>query len=214
MWMFKEEYNETKENLNISKMRPDSRSVSFTFHREVLSVRNSPELIRTSKNLRQRLQDRFDKEKSNESSKQKATKEKDITERGWNNLSLGNVSADSRRALRNGAEKLSKTISTVRTTFGTISQKFRSSTRRRQRLEEQQSPGSNNKIQTPQSRSRQLLGRTPTKLYSPFGIESPKRGWNKENDVTTVQESPENHSRQIQCRPFSFVRAKGFSVLR
>ncbi|XP_015176281.1 PREDICTED: uncharacterized protein LOC107066298 isoform X2 [Polistes dominula] len=145
--------------------------------------------------------------------KTSSTKEKDVTERGWNNLSLGNVSADSRRALRNGAERLSKTISTVRTTFGTISQKFRSSTRRRQRLEEQQSPG-NYKTQTPQSRSRQLLGRTPTKLYSPFGIESPKRGWNKENDVTTVPETPENHSRQIQCRPFRFVRARGFSVLR
>ncbi|KAI4504517.1 hypothetical protein M0802_000067 [Mischocyttarus mexicanus] len=194
-------------------MRPDSRSVSFTFHREVLSVRNSPELVRTSKNFRQRLQDRFDKDKSNESSKQKTSKDKDVTERGWNNLSLGNVSADSRRALRNGAERLSKTISTVRTTFGTISQKFRSSTRRRQRLEEQQSPG-NYKTQTPQSRSRQLLGRTPTKLYSPFGIESPKRGWNKENDITTIQDTPENHSRQIQCRPFRFVRARGFSVLR
>ncbi|KAK2584410.1 hypothetical protein KPH14_006792 [Odynerus spinipes] len=194
-------------------MRPDSRSVSFTFHREVLGVRNSPELMRNSKNLRQRLQDRFDKEKTNESSKQKASKEKDVTERGWNNLSLGNVSADSRRALRSGAERLSKTISTVRTTFGTISQKFRSSTRRRQRLEEQQSP-SNCKMQTPQSRSRQLLGRTPTKLYSPFGIESPKRGWNKENDATSVQDSPENHSRQIQCRPFRFTRARGFSMLR
>lgn len=194
-------------------MRPDSRSVSFTFHRDVLSVRNSPELMRNSKNLRQRLQDRFDKEKSNESTKQKASKEKDVTERGWNNLSLGNVSADSRRALRSGAERLSKTISTVRTTFGTISQKFRSSTRRRQRLEEQQSP-SNCKTQTPQSRSRQLLGRTPTKLYSPFGIESPKHGWNKENDAISMQDSPENHSRQIQCRPFRLTRAKGFSVLR
>lgn len=101
-------------------MRPDSRSVSFTFHREVLGVRNSPEMVRTSRNLRQRLQDRF--EKVGDGAKEKSPKTKDQVDRAWNNISLGNVSADSRRALRNGAEKLSKTISSVRTTFGTISQ--------------------------------------------------------------------------------------------
>ncbi|XP_024893996.1 uncharacterized protein LOC112468857, partial [Temnothorax curvispinosus] len=118
-------------------MRPDSRSVSFTFHREVLSVRNSPEMVpRSSRNLRQRLQDRFEKDRGsggNDNAKEKPAKAKDSVDRAWNNISLGNVSADSRRALRNGAEKLSRTISSVRTTFGTISQKFKSSTRRRQR---------------------------------------------------------------------------------
>lgn len=98
-------------------MRPDSRSVSFTFHREVLSVKNSPEIAKAPKNLRRRLQDRFE-EKPGE----KMPKEKQPGDRSWNNLSLGNMSADSRRALRCGAEKLSKTISSVRTTFGTISQ--------------------------------------------------------------------------------------------
>ncbi|KAG7212089.1 hypothetical protein KM043_012441 [Ampulex compressa] len=197
-------------------MRPDSRSVSFTFHREVLGVKNSPEIVRNSKNLRQRLQDRFDKEKPNDASKEKSAKEKEQNgDRGWNNLSLGNVSADSRRALRSGAEKLSRTISSVRTTFGTISQKFRSSTRRRQRLEEQQSPGNGVcKMQTPQTRSRQILGRTPTKLYSPFGIESPRRAWDKENDATPMHNGGEANSRYIQCRPFRFTRAKGFSMLR
>lgn len=102
-------------------MRPDSRSVSFTFHREVLTDRNSPQIARGRKNLRQRLQDRFDKEKVDDNTKDKSVISKS-TEKGWNNLSLGTVSADSRRALRNGAEKLSKTISSVRTTFGTISQ--------------------------------------------------------------------------------------------
>lgn len=189
-------------------MRPDSRSVSFTFHREVLGVKNSPELTRNPRNLRQRLQDRFDKEKPE--CKEKSSKE----ERGWNNISLGNVSADSRRALRNGAEKLSRTISSVRTTFGTISQKFRSSTRRRQRLEEQQSPNSTSKTQTPQTRSRQLLGRTPTKLYSPFGIESPRHAWDKENESTPVHSGSEGSARYINCRPFRFTKAKGFSVLR
>jgi len=105
-------------------MRPDSRSVSFTFHREVLSVRNSPEMMRSSRNLRQRLQDRFEKDRGSSSNdtKEKPPKTKESTDRAWNNISLGNVSADSRRALRNGAEKLSRTISSVRTTFGTISQ--------------------------------------------------------------------------------------------
>ncbi|XP_071639219.1 uncharacterized protein [Temnothorax longispinosus] len=199
-------------------MRPDSRSVSFTFHREVLGVRNSPEMVpRSSRNLRQRLQDRFEKDRGsggNDNAKEKPAKAKDSVDRAWNNISLGNVSADSRRALRNGAEKLSRTISSVRTTFGTISQKFKSSTRRRQRLEEQQSPSN---MQTPQTRSRQLLGRTPTKLYSPFGIESPRHAWNKENEVGTpvrASSSPECNTHYIHCRPFRFAKVKGFSMLR
>ncbi|XP_043602350.1 uncharacterized protein LOC122576305 isoform X1 [Bombus pyrosoma] len=198
-------------NNSLESMRPDSRSVSFTFHREVLNVKNSPEI---TKKLRRRLQDRFEKEKPGDSCKEKMSKDKQTGDRSWNNLSLGNMSADSRRALRNGAEKLSKTISSVRTTFGTISQKFKSSTRRRQRLEEQQSPNSICKMQTPQTRSRQLLGRTPTKLYSPFGIESPRHAWNKENNETPVHTPPGMNTRYIQCRPFRFTRAKGFSMLR
>lgn len=107
----------------VTRMRPDSRSVSFTFHREVLAVRNSPEMVRSPRNLRQRLQDRFDKERgSSTGAKEKPPKTKESADRAWNNISLGNVSADSRRALRSGAEKLSRTISSVRTTFGTISQ--------------------------------------------------------------------------------------------
>lgn len=195
-------------------MRPDSRSVSFTFHRDVLSVKNSPEITKNSKNLRRRLQDRFEKDKPSSTCKEQTPKEKQTSnDRSWNNLSLGNMSADSRRALRCGAERLSKTISSVRTTFGTISQKFKSSTRRRQRLEEQQSPNSICKMQTPQTRSRQLLGRTPTKLYSPFGIESPRHAWDKENNETPVRSPIEANIRYIQCRPFRFTR-KGFSMLR
>lgn len=103
-------------------MRPDSRSVSFTFHRDVLTVKNSPETVRRSRNLRQRLQDRFDKDKSAENIKEKPSKAKECADRGWNTITLSNMSVDSRRALRSGAEKLSKTISSMRTTFGTISQ--------------------------------------------------------------------------------------------
>lgn len=73
--------------------------------------------------MRQRLQDRFDKDRgAGDNAKEKPLKTKESVDRVWNNISLGNVSADSRRALRSGAEKLSKTISSVRTTFGTISQ--------------------------------------------------------------------------------------------
>ncbi|XP_011633533.1 uncharacterized protein LOC105424799 [Pogonomyrmex barbatus] len=195
-------------------MRPDSRSVSFTFHREVVNSRNSPEIVRRTRNLRQRLQDRFEKDRgstSGDNAKEKTSKAKESTERTWNNISLGNVSADSRRALRNGAEKLSRTISSVRITFGTISQKFKSSTRRRQRLEEQQSPSN---MQTPQTRSRQLLGRTPTKLYSPFGIESPRHAWNKENEISTPVRASSPECNMRYCRPFRFTKVKGFSMLR
>ncbi|XP_063979614.1 uncharacterized protein LOC135163767 [Diachasmimorpha longicaudata] len=189
-------------------MRPDSRSVSFTFHREVLADR-SPQVSQSRRNLRQRLQDKFDKEKAETKEKLNGKSEA----RGWNNLSLGNVSADSRRAFRTGAEKLSKTISSVRTTIGTISQKFRSSTRRRQILDEQQSPmngGCNSS--TPQTRSRCLLGRTPTKLYSPFGIESPRHAWGKENDSSS--ESSKSTVTREPLRPFRFIKSRGFSALR
>ncbi|XP_003705129.1 uncharacterized protein LOC100874744 [Megachile rotundata] len=194
-------------------MRPDSRSISFTFHREVLSIKNSSEIPKNPKNLRRRLQDHFVKKKDDDSCKEKVSKDKQTSNRSWNNLTLGNVSADSRRALRSGADKLSKTMSSVRTTFGSISQKFRSSTHRRQRLEEQQTPNSASKMQTPQTRSRQLLGRTPTKLYSPFGIETPRHSWDKENDKTPVHTPAASSTRIAQCRPFSFARAKGFSML-
>lgn len=196
-------------------MRPDSRSVSFTFHREVLADKNSPKLSRSRRNLRQRLQDRFDKDKDlNIDSKNKNNNSiNNNNDKGWSNLSLGNVSADSRRALRCGAEKLSKTISSVRTTFGTISQKFRSSTKRRQILDEQQSPiNCASRSATPQTRSRCLLGRTPTKLYSPFGIESPRHAWGKENDTISSPESIKTTREPL--RPFSFIKSRGFSTLR
>ncbi|CAD6219244.1 GSCOCG00004876001-RA-CDS [Cotesia congregata] len=190
-------------------MRPDSRSVSFTFHREVLSDRNSPRIPpNRNKNFRQRLQDRFDKEKP-DSSKEKSKIVKSA-DKSWNNISLSTVSADSRRAFRNGAEKLSKTIISVRTTIGTISQKFRSSTRRRQILDEQQSPCNS---QTPQTYSRNLLGRTPTKLYSPFGIESPKHAWDKENDSVPSSASSKHETNEAR-RPFRFIKKRGFAALR
>ena len=104
--------------IQVNKMPPDSRSVSFVFHRDTVNGGNSPDDGRP-KNFRRRLQDKFDKEQVDGSKK---SGEKDATDRPWHNLSLGQVSTDSKRALRNGADKISKTISSVRTTFGSISQ--------------------------------------------------------------------------------------------
>ena len=96
-------------------------------------------------------------------------------------------------------------------------QKFKSSTRRRQRLEEQQSPSCNVlKSQTPQTRSRNLLGRTPIKLYSPFGIESPRNAWdNKENEcITPVSTTSHEFGEHKRRRLFRFNKVNGFCALR
>ncbi|XP_011501724.1 PREDICTED: uncharacterized protein LOC105365302 [Ceratosolen solmsi marchali] len=194
-------------------MPPDSRSVSFVFHRDTFNVKGSAEDGKSQKNFRRRLQDKFDKERTDGFKNKSGDKE--IAERPWHNLSFGQVSTDSKRALRNGADKISKTISSVRTTFGSISQKFKSSTRRRQRLEEQQSPTSSAcTTQTPQSRSRHLLGRTPTKLYSPFGIESPRRAWDKEVNCTPSSIVSKNICENRRHRLFRFAKVNGFCSLR
>lgn len=107
-------------------MPSDSRSVSFTFHRDFLNP-NNIEPTKGRKSLRRRLQDRFeDHDKSSSSSlgKDKGLKKKDCSDSGksWHNLSIGNVTNDSRKALQTGAERISKTLSNVKVTFGSISQ--------------------------------------------------------------------------------------------
>ncbi|XP_013145882.1 PREDICTED: uncharacterized protein LOC106109033 [Papilio polytes] len=77
----------------------------------------------------------------------------------------------SRRALQSSAEKISKTFKSVRNTFGNLSQHFRVSGRRRHRLAEAGSPCKG--PSTPVTKKKGLLGRSPAKLYSPFGIETP-----------------------------------------
>ncbi|XP_041971611.1 uncharacterized protein LOC121727704 [Aricia agestis] len=83
----------------------------------------------------------------------------------FNNKTIVN----SRRALQSGADKISKTFKSMRNTFDNLSQHFRSG-RRRHRLAETSSP-----CRTPSTpvKKKQILGRTPAKLYSPFGIETP-----------------------------------------
>jgi hypothetical protein len=103
-------------------MRSDKRSESFTFHTSELDIgtQNDPGKPRVT---RQRLQDRFDNECSYSL---KSTKEGVKTlQKRWTNLNLSSLSLPPihpRRALRSGADKLSRTLNNVRTTFGTLSQ--------------------------------------------------------------------------------------------
>ncbi|KAH9641304.1 hypothetical protein HF086_013286 [Spodoptera exigua] len=69
--------------------------------------------------------------------------------------------ANSRRALQSGADKISRTFRSH----------FRLGGRRRHRLTEPPSPCRT--PTTPVMKKKQILGRSPTKLYSPFGIETP-----------------------------------------
>lgn len=88
--------------------------------------------------------------------------------------------SDTRKVLRNGLDRINRTFNNVRTSVGSFTQIFKTSTRRRQILEE--GPMTPTCV-TPDSRARIILGRTPTKLYSPFGIESPYKSttYDKEN---------------------------------
>ncbi|XP_017768236.1 PREDICTED: uncharacterized protein LOC108556575 [Nicrophorus vespilloides] len=153
-------------------MRPDNKSDSFTFHRNSALTSSSNSTDGRIQNCRKKLQDRFEKEETSSCS----------DERGDRSVLSVLSLNDTRRALRTGADKLSRTFSSVRTSFGTFSQKFKISTKRRQILEE--GPMTPN-CDTPFSKS--VLGRTPTKLYSPFGIESPAANTkDKENITPTV----------------------------
>ncbi|KAE8738711.1 hypothetical protein FOCC_FOCC015807 [Frankliniella occidentalis] len=149
------------------------RSVSFTFHKNPSENRvegkpsgkndstggASRRILQSS--TRQRLQDRFDQECPYALSRDHKSQ----------NRSNRSHTLQPRRMLRSGADKISKTIATVRNSIDTLSQRFRTSTRRRYRLENE-SP----QAVTPRTRSKCILGRTPTKLYSPFGIETPQSG--------------------------------------
>ncbi|GLH16195.1 hypothetical protein R5R35_006352 [Gryllus longicercus] len=128
---------------------------------------------------RRRLQQRFDNNYC------RAPEEKQNAEKSWNAFTLPSVTVPRihpARVLRSGANTLSRTLNSVQTTFGSLSQKFRRSTKRRHQFKNE-SPCT---PVTPQTRSRHILGRTPTKLYSPFGIESPcKKLRDKENHCMT-----------------------------
>ncbi|XP_060534365.1 uncharacterized protein LOC132706818 [Cylas formicarius] len=150
----------------LADMQP-CKSDSFRFHRntEATSSGSSTESS-SGQRCRRRLREKFDE------SRTQGTR---AGERRV--LSVLSLNDNTRRVLRSSAERLSKTFNSVRTTLGTLSQRFKTSTKRRQILQE--GPMTPNP-QTPYSFSKQILGRTPTKLYSPFGIDSPY------NNATTI----------------------------
>ncbi|KAF7284710.1 uncharacterized protein LOC143192515 [Rhynchophorus ferrugineus] len=143
------------------------KNESFTFERN-LSQRSSDSSARSGLNCRKRLKETFDESDLKQVSTDQKNKNNSRTD-GRRVLSVLNLN-DTRKYFRNGADRLSKTFNSVRVSFETISQRFKTSTKRRQILEE--GPMTPNP-QTPFTKSKQVLGRTPTKLYSPFGIESP-----------------------------------------
>ena len=103
-------------------MRSDKRSDSFTFHTTEfgVTIQNETETTRVT---RQRLQDRFDNEYpvSLRSTKQGVK----TSQKRWTNLNLSSVSLPPihpQRFLRSGADKFTRTLNSVRTTFGTFSQ--------------------------------------------------------------------------------------------
>lgn len=204
------------------------RSVSFTFHKNPNEggVERKPSgkaeaTSGSSRNIlqsstRQRLQDRFDQEcpyslsrDQNQSSQNRSSRS---NPRNWSDFNISLPSVQPRRMLRSGADKISKTFATVRNSFDTLSQRFRTSTRRRYRLENE-SP----QTVTPRTRTRCMLGRTPTKLYSPFGIETPQSESNsvsnKENQSWGGKVLTPRRSLRQRSSPYSsnWMREKGSS---
>lgn len=150
-------------------MKKSENSLQFTFHRNIFNSNNMQKSKETNRNCRQKLESRFEKEKQCSTSEISQKSDRSV-------LSVLSFN-DTKKAFRTGAEKISKTFSSVRTSIGSFSQKFRPATKRRQLLEE----GPSTPCITPHTHSKQVLGRTPTKLYSPFGIESPKCSFNDSN---------------------------------
>lgn len=79
-----------------------------------------------------------------------------------------NTVAKKRDTLKRSVSSVFRSMNKLRTGFKVAAQKLRPTTRRRFKLDE--SPLTPN---TPRTRSKCLLGRTPTKMYSPFAIDTP-----------------------------------------
>ncbi|XP_057656412.1 uncharacterized protein LOC130893966 [Diorhabda carinulata] len=140
------------------------KSDSFSFHSGESVNRCS---IRSTgmQNCRRKLEDNFN--------------DKTGIQENRSVLGVLSLNDNARKTLRNGAERITKTLNIFRTSLGTFTQRFKISTKRRQILEE--GPMTPNCTNTPYV--KQVLGRTPTKMYSPFGIDSPYNAttYNKEN---------------------------------
>lgn len=145
-------------------MAPDVKSLSWRH--------NSAHNITISHNrssTRRKLADTFDKENNLQRAVVKKSPLKEMKHR---QLTLSKFrlprASPTRRALRSGAEKIARTFQQFRLSVDAISQRLKSPTRRRCRFENVDTP-----VVTPRSRSQRILGRTPTRLYSPFGIDTP-----------------------------------------
>ncbi|KAL3270580.1 hypothetical protein HHI36_021117 [Cryptolaemus montrouzieri] len=134
-------------------------SKSSSFQRNVPTTSSNSST--TSESCRRKLKYKNGELSSNENEECKAADRSILSVISFN---------DTRRILRNGVEKINKTFNSVRTSMGSFTQIFKISTKRRQILEE--GPMTPN-CATPHSFAKRVLGRTPTKLYSPFSIESP-----------------------------------------
>ncbi|XP_059487540.1 uncharacterized protein LOC132203646 [Neocloeon triangulifer] len=124
---------------------------------------------------RRRLSEAFDKEKKPKGAVKTSPSGplREMRQFSMSKLKIPNMrTSPTRRALRSGADKLSKTFQQLRVSVNNFSQKLKGrSTRRHRRFENTDTP-----VATPQTRSRKILGRTPTKLYSPFSIDTTPGG--------------------------------------
>lgn len=93
-----------------------NKSESVTFRRTSLA-NSSGSSTRSSgnQNCRKNLSAKFEVENDNEKRTEPQTSEKSI-------LSVLSLNDNTKRVLRNSAERITKTINSVRTTFGTITQ--------------------------------------------------------------------------------------------
>ncbi|XP_008479123.1 uncharacterized protein LOC103515958 isoform X1 [Diaphorina citri] len=129
---------------------------------------------------RRKLQDKFDDEcpyslsSTIQSNTSQISKRKSNSNNSWfnstllSNISMNQFHQSRGKLVSNSKTKFTKSMTNLQTTLGSWKQKLRSSTRRRYQLTESPSPCTPSPI-TP----KRILGRTPTKLYSPFNIETP-----------------------------------------
>ncbi|XP_050428222.1 uncharacterized protein LOC126838117 [Adelges cooleyi] len=115
--------------------------------------------------MQRQIRDRFDEE-CPYSLVRRSPKSRNCNSQVWQ-VAVNTVSKKS-DALKHSVSSVFRSMNKLRTGFKMATQKLRPTTRRRFKLDE--SPLTPN---TPKTRSKCLLGRTPTKMYSPFAIDTP-----------------------------------------
>ncbi|XP_050521035.1 uncharacterized protein LOC126894230 [Daktulosphaira vitifoliae] len=115
--------------------------------------------------IQRQMRDRFDEECPYSLSR-RSPKSRNCNSQVWQ-VAVNTVTKKS-DALKHSMNSVFRSMNKLRTGFKMATQKLRPTTRRRFKLDE--SPLTPN---TPKTRSKCLLGRTPTKMYSPFAIDTP-----------------------------------------